>query len=285
MIPGHVWSGNFPKKIYIFEHRYMVRRYSWGWGWVRMDAGGCISTQQTQKKGLEGAQDIIVGNHVRGGTWIQRWRGRHLITTEYPGFLWRRKGCGRRDICIHKKRETANAQETTSKKYKQTNPSATRKWSKRKTNIKCLKKERKREQRKENKKQNTKIYSSKLQCKKTGAQQEQRTAQNGDSPGTYFHQNLRQQTVQWWNGWNKIVKAKTQPRQKRINVENIHSIQSEQSKLCTRNKQLCWTVNINCNGKKVQKNTITLISFSHNENGTKMNEKKSKVLIYIILSK
>ena len=31
-----------------------------------MGAGGCISTQQTQKKGLEGAQDIIVGNHVRG---------------------------------------------------------------------------------------------------------------------------------------------------------------------------------------------------------------------------
>jgi len=46
--------------------------------------------------------------------------------------------------------------------------------------MKCLKKERKREQRKENKKQNTKIYSSKLQCKKTGAQQEKRTAQNGD---------------------------------------------------------------------------------------------------------
>jgi len=109
-----------------------------------------------------------------------------LSITEYPGFLWRRKGCCRRDICIHKKRETANAQETTSKKYKQTNPSATRKWSKRKTNIKCLKKERKREQRKENKKQNTKIYSSKLQCKKQAARTKAARTKNCAKRGHIF---------------------------------------------------------------------------------------------------
>ena len=52
MISGHVWSGNFPQKnIYVREYNHKgVRRDSGGWVWVRMDAGGCISTQQTQNK-------------------------------------------------------------------------------------------------------------------------------------------------------------------------------------------------------------------------------------------
>ena len=44
-------TGKFPQKRHICVCRHKgVRRDSGGWGWVRMGAGGCISTQQTQNK-------------------------------------------------------------------------------------------------------------------------------------------------------------------------------------------------------------------------------------------
>ena len=71
MITGHVWPGNFPTKRHICARRHKgVKRDSGGWGWVRIGAGGCISTQQTQKKAkgwLVGAQDTIVGKYLEGG--------------------------------------------------------------------------------------------------------------------------------------------------------------------------------------------------------------------------
>ena len=44
-------AGKFPEKNHIGARRHKgVRRDSGGWEWVRMGAGGCISTQQTQNK-------------------------------------------------------------------------------------------------------------------------------------------------------------------------------------------------------------------------------------------
>ena len=43
-------AGKFPQKRHICARRHKeVRRDSGGWGYVRMGAGGCIGTQQTQK--------------------------------------------------------------------------------------------------------------------------------------------------------------------------------------------------------------------------------------------
>ena len=43
--------GKFPQKRHICVCRHKgVRRDSGGWVWVRMGAGGCIRTQQTQNK-------------------------------------------------------------------------------------------------------------------------------------------------------------------------------------------------------------------------------------------
>ena len=71
---GYVWvdcmAGKFPGKTRTCAHRHKgVMRDSGGWGWVRMDAGGCIDTQQTQNKSkrvVGGAQYTIVGKHVGG---------------------------------------------------------------------------------------------------------------------------------------------------------------------------------------------------------------------------
>ena len=44
-------AGKFPPKIHIYVCRHKrVKRDSGGWGWVRMGAGGCIGTQQTQNR-------------------------------------------------------------------------------------------------------------------------------------------------------------------------------------------------------------------------------------------
>ena len=48
---GPCMAGKFPGKHtkYAPMHKWGIRD-SGGWGWVRMGAGGCISTQQTQNK-------------------------------------------------------------------------------------------------------------------------------------------------------------------------------------------------------------------------------------------
>ena len=66
-------AGKFPPKrhIYVCRHK-RVKRDSGGWAWVRMGAGGCIGTQQTQNKtnrGTNRSQDIILAS-VRGGKLI-----------------------------------------------------------------------------------------------------------------------------------------------------------------------------------------------------------------------
>ena len=44
-------DGKFSEKTHTCEYRYKrVMRDSGGWEWVRMGAGGCICTQQTQNK-------------------------------------------------------------------------------------------------------------------------------------------------------------------------------------------------------------------------------------------
>ena len=54
----HPWPGNFPEKTYVCAHRHKgVMRDSGGWGWVRMDAGACMDTQQTQNKANRDTND------------------------------------------------------------------------------------------------------------------------------------------------------------------------------------------------------------------------------------
>ena len=55
VVAGHdSWScmaGKFPQKRHTCDRMHKgVRRDSGVWGWVRMGAGGCISTQQAQNK-------------------------------------------------------------------------------------------------------------------------------------------------------------------------------------------------------------------------------------------
>ena len=58
MFLGHVWPGNFPAKHMLCALDIKrVMRLSGGRGWVRMGAGGCIRTQQTQNK----AKRVIYG--------------------------------------------------------------------------------------------------------------------------------------------------------------------------------------------------------------------------------
>lgn len=198
MIPGHVWSRNFPKKIYIFEHRYMVRRYSWGWGWVRMGAGGCISTQQTQKKGLVVAQDIIVDNRVRGEHEFKDGAATIWTSQSIQVFFWDTKGVAGGTYVSINKRDDKRARNN--KKKVGTNKSiGNSKVVIPQKQHRMSKKEREREQIKQNKKQNTEIYSPKLQRKKNQAERTKNCAKRRH----ILTKNLRQQTVQWWNGWNK----------------------------------------------------------------------------------
>ena len=68
-------AGKFPQKRHICVRRHKgVRRDSGGWGWVRMGAGGCISTQQTQNKanrGTDRSADIILAS-VCGGKLLDK---------------------------------------------------------------------------------------------------------------------------------------------------------------------------------------------------------------------
>ena len=59
MIPDHVCPGNPPQKIHMCVQAYRGKE-----GLSRVN--GFVWVYQTQKKGLEGAQYIIAGNHVRG---------------------------------------------------------------------------------------------------------------------------------------------------------------------------------------------------------------------------
>ena len=75
MISEHDMAGKFPQKRYICAHRHKgVRRDSGGWGWVRMGAGGCISTQQTQNeanRGTDRSAGIILAS-VCGGKLLDK---------------------------------------------------------------------------------------------------------------------------------------------------------------------------------------------------------------------
>ena len=54
-------AGKFPPKRHICTYSHKgVRRDSGGWVWVRMDAGGCISTQQTQNKANRNTDRSVV---------------------------------------------------------------------------------------------------------------------------------------------------------------------------------------------------------------------------------
>ena len=61
-------TGKFPQKrhIYVCRHK-RVKRDLGGWVWVRMGAGGCIGTQQTQnktKRVIGGRAGHILYKHV-----------------------------------------------------------------------------------------------------------------------------------------------------------------------------------------------------------------------------
>ena len=60
-------AGKFPQKrhIYVCSHK-RVKRDSGGWGWVRMGAGGCIGTQQSQNKTKRGTDSRAGHNFGKG---------------------------------------------------------------------------------------------------------------------------------------------------------------------------------------------------------------------------
>jgi len=64
-------AGKFPEKTHACAHRHKkLMRDSGGLGWVRMGAGGCIGTQQTQNKAnrvISGRAGHIWDNHAWGG--------------------------------------------------------------------------------------------------------------------------------------------------------------------------------------------------------------------------
>ena len=80
-------AGKFPQKRHICVCRHKgVRRDSGGWGWVRMGAGGCIGTQQTQnraKRVIGGRAGHNCGQACVCGKWPQGYCGRHMTTTEH----------------------------------------------------------------------------------------------------------------------------------------------------------------------------------------------------------
>ena len=67
-----------------------VRRDSGGRWWVRMGAGGCISTQQTQKKANRDTDRSAGHNFGKGVGREIIWQGWHMSVTEHMGECW---GC------------------------------------------------------------------------------------------------------------------------------------------------------------------------------------------------
>ena len=64
---GSCVAGKFPDKRHICARRHKgVKRDSGGWGWVRIGAGGCISTQQTQNKTSRGTDRPAGHNFGKG---------------------------------------------------------------------------------------------------------------------------------------------------------------------------------------------------------------------------
>ena len=95
-----------PQKRHICACRYKgVRIDSGGWGWVRMGAGGCISTQQTQNKTSRGTDRPVghnFGKGVGGQIDCQGCRGRHMAATDHIGEYGVCQGCpGTTHACIY----------------------------------------------------------------------------------------------------------------------------------------------------------------------------------------
>lgn len=93
-------AGKFPQKRHICVcGQKGVRMDPGGRGWVRMGAGGCNSTQQTQNRANRDT-DTSVGHNFGKGvgreiTW-QRW---HMSVTEHMGECWGCKGHPGTHLC------------------------------------------------------------------------------------------------------------------------------------------------------------------------------------------
>ena len=97
-------AGKFPGKTHTCAYRHKrVMRDSGGWGWVRMGPGGCIGTQQTQrryKEGLVGAQDTIVGKHLKGSMHSKMARPPHDHHRAFRLFLEAQRMLQAAHICL-----------------------------------------------------------------------------------------------------------------------------------------------------------------------------------------
>ena len=174
-------AGKFPPKrhIYVCRHK-RVRRDSGGWGWVRMGAGGCISTQQTQNKTNRHTYRSVGHNFGKGvcaEIGEQGWRGRHMSATEHIGQYRGCNGCpGTPHACTCNKR-CISVRKNNKKKKNRGNNRTLQKWpkgQKTENNIKCSKKRGKKE-----KKDRTGIASpSHSITKPAGKKKQTKTAEN-----------------------------------------------------------------------------------------------------------
>ena len=127
-------AGKFPQKrhIYVCRHK-RVKRDSGGWAWVRMGAGGCIGTQQTQNKTNRGTDRPAwhnFGKCVWGQIGGQGCRGRHMTATDHIGEYGVYEGCpGTTQTCMYGVR-CISARKNKEKKAKQAKYSATAKVAK-----------------------------------------------------------------------------------------------------------------------------------------------------------
>ena len=186
MISIHDMTGKFPGKTHTCAHKNKwVMRDSEGWGWVRMGAGGCIDTHQTQKK-----VKIVIGWCARHNCEQTCWGGGNghkdvVATHEHHracrGVLEARRvrQASHMHLLIA---QTKSARETTRKKRKQANSQLLKKSPKtrqRENNRKIAKKKEK-EAKRQNKKHSKRAKLLQAKGQQRSGETEQKTVCNGN---------------------------------------------------------------------------------------------------------